>query len=105
MLRSHGCLPVTSLSPQGAERQVRVPGELQRFAELPMKVEYSLEEDKVRCTVTQWFELMELGGWGGGWGGGEGGKCRVRGACAAPTARGCCSERGWHLKGVWLRRR
>ena len=72
MLRSHGCLPVTSLSPQGAERQVRVPGELQRFAELPMKVEYSLEEDKVRCTVTQWFELMELGGWGGGGGGGKG---------------------------------
>ena len=35
---------------QGAERQVRVPGELSRFAELPMKVEYCSEgdADKVR---------------------------------------------------------
>jgi hypothetical protein len=26
---------------QGAERQVRVPGELERFGELPMRVEYA----------------------------------------------------------------
>lgn len=32
---------------QGAERQVRVPGELERFAELAMKVESRLEDDKV----------------------------------------------------------
>ncbi|PSC68783.1 water dikinase [Micractinium conductrix] len=44
------------VSSAGAERQVRVPGELQRFAELPMKVEYSLEEDKVDTKVLTFVE-------------------------------------------------
>lgn len=29
---------------QGAERAIAFPGDLQRFADLPMKVEYSLDE-------------------------------------------------------------
>ncbi|KAL4433703.1 hypothetical protein ABPG75_000144 [Micractinium tetrahymenae] len=39
------------VSSPGAERQVRVPAELERFAELPMRVEYSLEGDKVDVKV------------------------------------------------------
>ncbi|KAL4450678.1 hypothetical protein ABPG77_001034 [Micractinium sp. CCAP 211/92] len=39
------------VSSPGAERQVRVPVELERFAELPMRVEYCLEGDKVDVKV------------------------------------------------------
>lgn len=39
------------VSSAGAERQVRVPAELERFAKLPMRVEYCLEEDKVDTKV------------------------------------------------------
>lgn len=44
------------VSSAGAERQVRVPGELQRFAELPMKVEYCREEDKVENKVLMFID-------------------------------------------------
>lgn len=39
------------VSSPGAERQVRVPAELERFGELPMRVEYSLEGDKLDVKV------------------------------------------------------
>ena len=50
---------------QGAERQVRVPGELSRFAELPMKVEYCSEgdADKVRlrwCITQGWVHSSRM---------------------------------------------
>lgn len=50
-----GSIEVEVSSP-GAERQVRVPGELQRFAALPMRVEYSLEEGRVETQVLSFVE-------------------------------------------------
>lgn len=31
---------------QGAERQLRLPADLRRFGQLPMKVEFTREDDK-----------------------------------------------------------
>lgn len=41
------------VSSPGAERKVRVPADLLRFKELPMKVEFIMEEDKVNTRVLQ----------------------------------------------------
>ena len=46
-----------AILPQGAERRVRVPDELQRFAALPMTVESCTEEDKVVTRVLAFVEL------------------------------------------------
>lgn len=72
------CRPPRFCTMQGAERQVRVPAELERFAKLPMRVEYCLEEDKVGAASSAWAHPLGcvcvwwVGGWGGGGrGGGE----------------------------------
>ncbi|GAB4821074.1 hypothetical protein N2152v2_008120 [Parachlorella kessleri] len=47
------------VSSPGAERVVRVPGELERFAELPMKVEFHSSEDPEKID-TRVFDLVEV---------------------------------------------
>ncbi|KAK9855458.1 hypothetical protein WJX84_006745 [Apatococcus fuscideae] len=44
------------VSSPGVERAVRIPGELQRFQEIPMTVEYELDNDRLDTRV---LELME----------------------------------------------
>jgi ribosome maturation factor RimP len=43
--------------PQGAERQIRVPGDLERFRELPMKVEWNRQDGQVDTKVLSFSQL------------------------------------------------
>jgi len=43
---------------QGAERQVKVPGELSRFAELPMEVEYHAPEGEGGASTVQILQFV-----------------------------------------------
>ena len=63
---------------------MRVPAELPRFAELPMRVEYAAEDDKVGGRVGGW-----VGEWEGGCVSGRLGRCAVlpRPAAARPWGR------------------
>lgn len=56
-----GLVEVEVSSP-GAERTVRVPADLARFADLPMKVEFANEQEKVDTRVLQLVSLDAAGG-------------------------------------------